>query len=155
MATFYGSNATKRDNTTPVQMIEARDGYGKLRVLYDEYTLTADLASADVINMAKIPANARVLDVIVAYTDLDASGGTIDVGWAAGATGAEAADDDGFIANADVATAADVVKMSDNLANGAGQFKVFSEEVQVQVKIDGDTDATSGTIKLAVIIAVE
>lgn len=153
MSTYYGVNATKRDVNVPSQKIPPGEVNGRVRVAYDEFTLTADLTTSDVIKMMKIPAGARVLDVHLAFDKLDASGGTIDVGWEA--NGVDEADPNGFINAADVATAADVVKMSDNLANGAGQFKEFSVETQVTVVPSADTDATSGSIKLAVYFVLD
>lgn len=151
MATFYGVNAKRHLDTVPSEKANNGEIGGRVRVIYDQFALSADLASTDVIEMGGlIPAGARVLDVVLAATDLDASGGTLDVGWKVSADGVEVADPDGFIANADVATAADVFKMSDNLAFGAGQFKKFSSAVQPIVTVDGDTDATSGTIALAI-----
>jgi hypothetical protein len=151
MATVYGVNADKILVDNPSQKAGNGEVGGRIRCIYDEYALTADLAAADVIKMGGlIPAGARIMDVVVAFTDLDASGGTLDIGWQASDEGGEAADVDGFLANVDVATAADVVKMTDNLAFGAGQFKKFSEPVQAIVTVDGDTDATSGTVALAI-----
>lgn len=154
MATLYGANATKRDVTNPSVKIDACDERARVRMIYDAYTLVGDLASGDLINFAKVPAGCRIVDVWVFFTDLDASGGTIDVGWAADSLAVETADDDGFIANADC-TSADVIKMSDNLANGAGQFKKFAAECQVQAKVDGDTDATTGSIGVAVFYTLD
>lgn len=149
MAEFQGVNNTLR-NGTPKEFVDAKDEGARIYCSYDEYTLSADLSSADVIRMMKIPAGARIHEVVIQHPDLDTSGGTLDIGWAASDDGGEAADVDGFFANLDVATAADVVLMSQAAAAPAGMFKEFSEEVEVQITIDGDTDATSGTIKLAI-----
>lgn len=122
---------------------------GKVYCLYDKYTLTADLSANDVINFGKLPKGARVIDAMIKYADLDASGGTLDLGWDGGTNSAETADDNGFISAADC-TSADTIKGSDNLANAPGIGHEFTDEVNVQVKINGDTDATSGDIEVFV-----
>lgn len=161
MATYYGSNATKREVNVPSQKAGNGEVGGVVRCAYDSYALTGDLTTSDTIRMGFIPKGARVLDVHVAFDDLDASGGTMDVGWLASAEldadGAAVvlADADGFINDADVATAADVIKMSDNLANGAGQFKSFDADVQISISFGADTDATTGNIKVAVYYIVD
>lgn len=160
MATYYGSNATKREVNVPSQKAGNGEEGGVVRCLYDSFALSADLTTSDTIKMGFIPKGARVLDVHVAFDDLDASGGTMDIGWLASAVldadGAAVvlADADGFINDADV-TSADVIKMSDNLANGAGQFKSFDEAVQVSISFGADTDATSGNIKVSVYYIVD
>src|SRR5687767_9212043 len=101
MATIKGVNRTYLTSTPPSK-VPAGEAGGRVRVIYDTYEITADVASGDVLEMGSlIPQGARVLDVVLGADDLDASGGTLDVGWAAGASGAEVADPDGFLANAD------------------------------------------------------
>jgi hypothetical protein len=155
MATFYGVEATKAYNSDPKTMISKGEFNGRVQSLRDIYTLSADLASSDVIVMGgKLPAGARVLDVFIKWADLDASGGTIDVGWAISAEGNVAADDDGFFANLDV-TSAGSARLSDSTHSAnAGMMKEFDEAVAIQVKIDGDTDATSGSIEMFVLYVV-
>lgn len=157
MATKYSNNYTLLNNV-PSEKIAPSDGYGKVRALYAEYALTADLASGDVIKMFRIPKGARVIDMIVDLPDLDTSGGTVDIGWSKDlknlgtSGGGEDADADGFKANVDVATAA----IKSQLAAGSAGFgKKFAEECDFQITIDGDTDATSGTIKAVLLVVVE
>lgn len=142
-ATLYGTNATKRNQAIP-QLIPQGEAGGRVLLAYDEYTLTADLSATDAIKMMKLPAGARVLRATMYTSDLDGSGGTLDVGWEA--NGVDSAEAAGFISNADV-TSAGIFEMA---AAAAGLFKKFGAETQVVVTVDGDTDATSGTIKLAV-----
>src|SRR4051812_34458724 len=101
MATNYGVNATKRANST----IPSLEGQGEknaaLKMAYDEFTQSAAITQADTIRMMKLPPGARVLNVYYAFSgSLDASGGTVDIGWEA--NGTDAADDDGFLQNVDV-----------------------------------------------------
>lgn len=156
MATKYSDNYTLLNNV-PSEKIASSDN-GKVRALYATYTLTADLASGDIIKMFRIPKGARVIDMIVDFPDLDASGGTVDIGWSkdlrnlGASAGGEDLDADGFKADVDVATAA----IQSKLAVGSLGFgKKFAEECDFQITIDGDTDATSGTIKAFLLIVVE
>jgi hypothetical protein len=156
MATKYGAYATNRDVSVPSVKNPGTDNSGKLAFFYDSYTFTADLAANDVINMFKIPAGARVVDMGIDSPDLDsASAGALTVGWAISADGLVAADDDGFLTTQDVHTAGKTGLMSAALVSAnPGKLKSFASEVQVQVKISGETDATSGTIRLWALVAV-
>ena len=155
MANLYGVNATKW-LAKPMQLAEQGHQSGNLKECYDKFTLTADLAAADVIYMGKIPQGARVIDCRVVSADLDAqSAGTISVGWAAGAKGVEALDVDGFATTLDVSTAAIAYSMFTTASTSAGFQKTFAEEVQVIVTIVGETDATSGSIHVEVLYVID
>src|SRR5262245_28101585 len=132
MANKYGVNATKRDVNVPSDKIAPGDYSGRVRVLYDEYTFTAALATTDTLYLQKIPKGARVIEAVCMFDDLGSTG-TFDIGWQAGATAAEAASSQGLFASLDVNSAADVIKMSNNAASPVGMFKEFTEEVQVVV----------------------
>jgi len=147
MATLFGVEATKILNQQPTEPVDVGTIGGVMRMHYDKFNLSADLSTNDIIKMNDLlPKGARVIDAMVKYSDLDASGGTIDFGWAVSSVSGEAADENGFIEAADV-TSADTIKASDNQANAAGIGKKFTESVQPQIKIEGDTDATSGSIE--------
>lgn len=154
MATKYGSNATKRQNQSIPDLELQGESRGTMLIAYDEYALTADLAAADLIRLMKLPQGSRVHNVYVYSDDLDVSGGTIDIGWEASADAVEAADADGFMAAVDV-TSAICQDMAGDQGTRPGLFKKFSSEVQVGVTINGDTDATSGTIKVAIHYAID
>ena len=146
MSTKYGAEATKINNK-PSEPTDVGSHGGVVRVLYDKYTFTADLSSADIILMnAKLPRGARVIDALLKFGNLDATGGTIDFGWAAGTDGDEVADENGFHEAVDV-TSPDCIWASDNAAAPNGIGKKFTEAVQLQIKIEGDTDATSGDVE--------
>lgn len=155
MATKYGAQTTKRLNTTPPKLVDSGYDGGRVKCMSDSYALTADLSAADVIRMGRLPKGARVVDVRFVYPDLDASGGTIDVGWLASAeldssaAAVEAADADGFLAAVDV-TSAGSANMAEDAPTRPGFQKVFAAEVEVCLTILGDTDATSGTVYLDV-----
>lgn len=146
MATLYGVNADKILVDNPSQKANVGDQGGRLRVIKDKFSLSADLSAADVILMGGlIPAGAMVHNVVLKYDALGA--GTLDVGWQASAAGGEAADADGFIDGAAVTNAG-----GDQMAGTAvdGMFKEFSEAVQAAVTVATDTSATSGDIELAI-----
>lgn len=154
MATVYGVNADKILVDNPSNKASVGDQGGRMRVIYDTYEATGALSLNDVIVMGGlIPEGARIHEVVLAHDDLGTTG-TLDVGWQASADGGEAADADGFIDGADVATAADTVKMTDNLPFAAGLFKDFSEPVQPAITVSTATDA-AGTISLAIYYSVD
>lgn len=152
MATNYGSNATKLLNQTIKQIVGPGEVAGRKRVIYDEFALSADLSASDKIYMgALIPAGARVHNVYLVFPDLDSgSTGSLDVGWLASADAVEAASSTGFFSAVDVHTAAGGVDLFDDAPTASGLFKQFSAAVQCVINVQGDTNATSGTIKLAI-----
>lgn len=136
--------------STPPNYPKSWKGAGAgLQVLYGKYTLAADLSANETIKFGELKKGMVVLGALVKYDDLDTSGGTIDLGWSAGANGDEAADDNGFIDNADV-TSADTVESAINLAGAPGIGKEFADDCDLELKIEGDTDATSGDIEVIV-----
>lgn len=153
MATVYGAYATDRLVDVPSDKIPANGNHGVVRVAYDSYALTADLAAADIITLGRIPAGARVVGYWLKSADLDASGGTVNLGWAASSDAVEAADPDGFLLTADV-TSAITIDHGDQ-ENMVGLGKVFSSAVDVIITTVGDTDATSGTISACIFYVVD
>jgi hypothetical protein len=148
MATKYGIEATKIYNQVPTESVSLGSLGGVVRLHYDKYTFSADLASADVIKMnGLLPKGALIIDAMIKHADLDTSGGTIDFGYAASADGLESADENAFFEAIDVATAADVVMAHNNAASPDGIGKRLAASVQPQLKIEGDTDVTSGSIE--------
>lgn len=153
MATFYGLNSTKRDNSTPTTKIDGSDNGGRVRFKYDEYTLTAALATNDLINVMKMGPNERILDAVISFPDMDSSTtATVDFGWAASAeaTPLEAAQSQGFFAAVDAHTAAGAKSMNAIGGTAVGILKKFTSDVQLQIKIHAGGDATTGTIKVGV-----
>jgi hypothetical protein len=149
MATVYGVNATKRDVNVPADKIAAGEVNGKVMVAYDEYTASGALSNGDVIKLMKIPKGARLLDAVVQADDLGTTG-TGKLGWEAGASAAEAADDDGIIASLDFNTAAARTRMT----TAAGVMKKFTEEVQVSLTLTAATTA-AGSIKVYLMYVVD
>lgn len=149
MATKYGVNADKRLVDEPVTKINANQQRGAMRISYDEYEITADLASGDKIILGQLPKGAVVVNYQLAFDDLDGSGGTVDLGYeAADSSSSLTADPDAFLADVDV-TSAGIVGMNEQAIVDRFGFAV-TEDLNVILTTDGDTDATSGTIKVAV-----
>jgi hypothetical protein len=153
MASKYGLEYTNVTQDVPSEKAPINKWGGNVRCMYDTYALSADLASADKIYLGKLKKGDRVLDVIIAFSDLDGSGGTLDVGYEYNAVGESALTDDpdAFLADVDV-TSAGTVGMIEQ-ANMAGFGYEIEGDADIVVTVDGDTDATSGTIKLCVIYA--
>lgn len=153
MASVYGVQYTKAFVNSPSDKVDVSRWGGRVRCMSDSFTLTADLASGDKIYLGRLPKGAIIHEVILASDDLDASGGTLDVGYEYPNSEA-VADPDAFLANVDVATAADTVSMSDQ-ANMVGFLYETLGLADIIITTDGDTDATSGTIRLDVLYSVD
>ncbi len=152
MASVYGVEYTNVYVDVPSEKAKINSVGGNLRVVSDTYTLTADLASGDKIYMGKLPKGARVINVYCSFADLDASGGTIDIGYEY-ADSALTDDPDAFGVDIDVATAAASYSMASEGVNLPGFLYETTGEADLIITTDGDTDATSGAIKLCVIYA--
>jgi hypothetical protein len=151
MSSKYGVNATKRLVNVPSDKISANAQDGIVRVAYDTYELVADLAASDKIYMGHLPGNCRVLNAVLAFDDLDASGGTLDFGYEYddGTTG----DVDGFGAAVDVTSAGIYATAEGVLVDSVGLS--LSNPSNIIVTVNGDTDATSGTITAIVYYVVD
>lgn len=151
MASLYSVGYTDAFRDVPSEKVHANKWGGKSRWAYDSFSLTADTASGDKVYMFKLPKGARIINAILATSDLDGSGGTLDVGYEYNASGDSALTDDtdAFLADVDVASAAITVGMIEQV-NMAGFGYELEGEADIVVVFDGDCDATSGTIKLAV-----
>lgn len=144
MATVYSVAATKAQQTPPARF-EAQEFKGNMYVAYDSYTSTGAIGAADVIKFMKLPALARVIEVTLSHSDHGATG-SCKVGYEA--NGSDVADDDAFLTNVDLATAANTVQMSDE-ANVPGFGKQLAAETQVSITMTAVT-TVAGTLKLAV-----
>jgi len=156
MATLLGVNATKLRSDDPSDHAGVGEQGANLRLIYDTFELSADLVGGtDTIRMGGLlPKGARVIDVHIFFDDLDASGGTLDIGWEISAVSGEAADANGFL-SAVAVTSAGAQSMLGDQPTVAGVFKKFTEAVQPVVAPNGDTDATSGTISLAILYSID
>lgn len=152
--TFYGVNATLRDNQNPARPINPPDGYARRMVIYDEYVLTADLAAADKIELMEIPSGARVLGGTLKYGAMGGSC-TVNVGWEASAeaTPLEAAVATGFFSALAVSSAGASAFTAGTLT---GLFKKFTSKVRVVIAENAVSSGATGLkFSLALDIAVD
>lgn len=155
MASKYGVEYTDAFVDVPSEKVDVSKWGGRLRVAYGTYELSADLAAGDKIYLARLPKGARVYNAMLAFDDLDASGGTVDLGYEYNQSGDEdlTDDPDGFLADCDVSSAGIVGSIEQALVDSIGLE--MEGEADVVATIDGDTDATSGTIKAVIFYAVD
>tara|TARA_R100001082_G_scaffold55930_1_gene30799 strand:- start:350 stop:826 length:477 start_codon:yes stop_codon:yes gene_type:complete len=78
MATVYGVNFTKYDQSDPRKMADVAEVGARMRVQYDTYEADA-LGAGSTISMARMPKGARVWNVVLITDDLSGSG-TLQVG---------------------------------------------------------------------------
>ena len=132
MATLNADNYAKMI-AVPQEQIPAGEVSGKVRISYDEITLSAELAVNDLINVcAPIPANARIVDAVVKSPSLGTTG-ILKLGISS--------DDDYFIASHDAGGAAACTRM----ANEAGMLAQDSDDLlQPILKCTEASDAGTG-----------
>lgn len=154
MATLLGVNATSIATVPSGKAIVGQQG-GRVNLIYDKFTLTADLSLNDIIQMGGlIPKGALIVDAYIKYADLSSgAGATLGLGWQASEDALEATNATGFISAADASTAAKMVKGSDNLASPASGKK-FLGSCQPIVTISGDTNAVVGDIEVFILYAL-
>lgn len=147
MATLYSNQYQDAFVDVPSDFIRSGDVSGEVKFMFFDFTVPGTVpTNGDIYKLGKIPKGARVIEAVLSFPDLGTAG-TLDLGWAADAAAVETADDNGFLASVDVNTAADTIKMSDNLANGAGLCKLFSAECDLELKVTTTWTATSGVVK--------
>ena len=154
LTTVKGANTTLKENV-PADKLDVTQSYGKLRVLYDSYTVDAadEFGTSGVIRLFTIPKGARLISC---EASMPASGATgkFNLGWAASADGAEAVSANGIIALADPGEAA--VDKQLMLSTVAGYMKKFAGEVEVQASFtEATADSGGDTLEVMAIVAVE
>lgn len=140
MASVKGVNFTNI-TATPVVKTDSSEAYGKLRVTYDSYEASSLVSGSD-ISVARLPKGAKVYDVVV-HHDALGSGVTLSVGDSGSATR--------YIGATAAATAGKVVMSEDGAIDGFG----YEQTAETDVLITTGGGTASGTIKVAVIYAVE
>lgn len=160
LTTVKGANLTNKEAEPSVKIASSQE-YGKLRVMYDSYTVDSadEFGTSGLVRLMTIPKGARLIE---AEVSMPASGATgiFDLGWAASAeldsdgNALEAADANGIIAAADPGDAAlDRQKM---LSTVDGYFKLFSGAVEVQADFTELTaDSGGDTLEVLIIVSVE
>jgi hypothetical protein len=119
---------------------------GRVKVLHEKFTLTAELLVADEILGPKIPAGAKVLDAYVAAPSLGATG-IVTLGHKASLNydGSVAAEDaDAFVASADFGGAAALVRAGVS-GKEAGILKRFSAVQETQTFLSCTELTAAGT----------
>lgn len=159
MAQYNGVNYAATEVTQPSEKAGVGESMGRVRMMYDEITLAAELNTGDEILFPKLPKGARVVEAsILSSGSFGAANAALKLGHKASSDASISADDDAFVSLADVAAAAGHSEMSDGV-NGsplvpvAGQLKKFDQEVQVFATFFGaaaSTTATGKTVKAAV-----
>lgn len=146
MTVYKGTNLTALDDGK----VESYKLSGKLRVLSEEFELSAALAEDDEILGPSLPRGAHVIDAKVQSTTLGATG-QVSLGYKASDSGDIAEDEDAFVALADAGGAATM----DRMTTEAGYLKYFDEEVQTFLKCQELSANDTGTIKYDIIYVVE
>ena len=94
MANVYAVDYTTRFVTKPAKLISVSTQGGRMRVLYDTYTVVTATAQNDVLYMGRLPADCKVWEVAIQTSATLGSSATIDVGWQAVSATATAANTD-------------------------------------------------------------
>lgn len=160
LTTVLGANLTNKE-AEPSVKIDASQDYGKLRVMYDSYTVDAadEIGTSGLIRLMTIPKGGRLIE---AEVSMPASGATglFDLGWAASAeldedgTTVEAADANGIINQFDPGGGA--ISRQKMLSTVPGYMKKFSGAVEVQADCTEVTaDSGGDTMEVMIIISVE
>lgn len=147
----YGVNYTKAFISNPTQPIGQGESGGKVKCIYDSYTLPAAVIdTTDVVKMGtKLPVGARVVDATIACASLGTTG-ILKLGYAA--NGVDSADDDAFIASADAGGQAVFAKPA---AGAAGMFKKFTAETQLVLGCSEISTNNDVEIKIAVFYVLD
>ena len=124
MTDYFGVNATKQLNQSPVELIPVGEYNGRVRVARDNIAAGIHLTT-DTIKLMKLPPGAQVVEVMFKQDAADTTG-IVDIGWQA--NDEDAADLDGFGSSLNCYTAATLVKMSDTVAL-TGNFKQFNVDI--------------------------
>jgi hypothetical protein len=139
-------NYAKAFGTIPSVKVSPEDN-NRLHCQYDEFIVSAVIATTDVIYGPKIPAGARLHEVVLSCEDLGTTG-VMQVGHLI--TSADAEDLNAFLDAVDVNAAAITAKMSDEV-NIVGLLKKYEVETQVVITCTTATTVTAGEkIKLAI-----
>jgi len=152
--TVKGVNRTLQE-AVPSSKLDVSLNYGKLRVLYDSYTVaSADEFGTDgLIRLFTIPKGARLIDFETSCAT-SATTGQYHIGWAASSDGVETADADGIMATVDPGNAP--VARQKMTVDAAGYMKKFASAVEVQADfIEASGDLGAERIDFLAIIAVE
>lgn len=146
MSTQYGVKYDSHFNDK--NMVDAKFMNGNVKCASDYFDLSIAIPDGDVLKMGRLPKGAVIVGAVLDTTDLDGSGGTIDVGWKYRDSDLSADDDaDGILAAVDVTSAQSADQAEQ--ANLVGRLYELLGEADIEAKVNL-CDATSGRIKLSV-----
>lgn len=149
MAQLNANNYQLTQNA-PSSQLPKGELNGRVKTMFDEIVLAAELAANDEINLYKLPAGARVIEAMIVSPSLGATG-ILQLGHRANAELAE--DADAFIASADAGGQAVKAQMP---AGSAGLLKKFESETQIYSKCTELSAAGTGlTIKFLISYVVD
>ena len=94
MANVYAVDYAKRFSTVPAKLTNVATQGGRLRVLYDTYTVLTATAQNDVLYFGRLPSDCKVWEVAIQTSATLGTSATIDVGWQAVSATATAANTD-------------------------------------------------------------
>ena len=94
MANVYAVDYAKRFSTVPAKLTNVATQGGRLRVLYDTYTVVTATAQNDVLYFGRLPPDCKVWEVAIQTSATLGTSATIDVGWQAVSATATAANTD-------------------------------------------------------------
>lgn len=141
MADFYSNQYQKAYIDEPTEKLFPGELNGRVRRIYADVTLGAEITTADSLFVAKLPANSVVLQAQIVAPG--GTGGTLALGNGAGEK--EAADADAFIAGINGAAA--VNEKRDLSATEAGLIsKRFQEDVDVILSASVDSVGWNGDL---------
>lgn len=151
MANFYSNQYAKSLINEPVEKLLPGELNGRVRRIFADVTLGAEITTADSLFMAVLPANSVVLQAHIVAPG--GTGGTLALGNGAGEN--EAADSDSFIAG--IAGNAAVNEKRDLSATEAGLIsKRFSEDVDVILSASVDSVGWSGdVVKVEILYVID
>lgn len=145
MANLYGTSYAARYNTEPLTFYPKGDFNAHVKCLYETYALpSAVIAQNDLIYVGKLPAGAKIQNVVMLSPTMGGTG-TFQVG--------TVADSDRYISSLDAGDGAAIGEMVD--AVHAGQFEELTVETEIVIKCTEATTATSGTLKIAIYYVVD
>jgi hypothetical protein len=157
MATVTSAKSTQLtalEVTEPREVVDAGVQHASVRHAYAAYAVDAadEIGSDGVIQMLKLPKGARIVDAAI---KIPASGATgqFDVGWAAGAEGDLAADQDALFAGLDPGDAA----VDSELARtSAAYMKKLEEEATIQLTcLEATADSGGDEYELSVFYVID
>jgi hypothetical protein len=150
MATLTSVDSVEKTLTdaSPTVKLDVTLQKGVIRRLYGSYLIDAadEFGTSGLISMFTIPAGARIIHGKTTMP-VSASTGIYDVGWAASADAAEAADATGFFSQVDPGAAAVVGQLM--LETVTGYNKRFASPVECQVDFtEATADSGGDTLEL-------